>query len=174
MAANYIPLRVLADCNQDSAKRKEKRNFVSVGVGTLVFIPDALGLQADGPTVVAVPGAPALVLGNFDLTCLGYATAEFFTSGTASSYKLVDLRERFYPTRMEPSPAIPPAQTRTPRYLAQVELHHQTQQLLICTINFACSLSIPLSDIIQHGELLDAVMQKSGTRLARRSWRGRF
>src|SRR6266481_2618334 len=100
MAANYIPLRVLADCNQDSAKRKEKRNFVSVGVGTLVFIPGALGLQADGPTVVAVPGGPALVLGNFDPTCLGHATAEFFTSGTPSSYRLVDLPERFEHGRM--------------------------------------------------------------------------
>ena len=37
-----------------------------------------------------MPGPPALLLSNFDLAPPGYATNEFFVSGTASSYKLVD------------------------------------------------------------------------------------
>jgi hypothetical protein len=48
----------------------------------------ASGAPAEGPTVVEVPGQPALLLSNFDLAPLGYRTDEFFVSGTASSYKL--------------------------------------------------------------------------------------
>jgi Alpha/beta hydrolase domain len=48
----------------------------------------ASAAQAAGPTVVAVPGTPALLLSNFDLVPLGYATEEFFVSSTASSFKL--------------------------------------------------------------------------------------
>ncbi|MGA9884433.1 MAG: alpha/beta hydrolase domain-containing protein [Candidatus Acidiferrales bacterium] len=46
------------------------------------------GMHAEGPTVVAVPGPPALQLSGFDLAPLGIATEEFFISGAASSYKL--------------------------------------------------------------------------------------
>lgn len=40
------------------------------------------------PDIVAVPGVPTLLLGNYDLAPLGYQLDEFFVSGTASSYKL--------------------------------------------------------------------------------------
>src|SRR5579862_599645 len=43
--------------------------------------------QAQTPTVTAVPGRPALLLGAFDLSPLGYRSDEFFISGTASSYQ---------------------------------------------------------------------------------------
>jgi len=45
-------------------------------------------VHADGPTAAAMPGPPALQLSGFDLSPLGFATEEFFISGTASSYKL--------------------------------------------------------------------------------------
>ena len=61
---------------------------VRVGLGTLAFCLAAGGAHAAGPTVVAVPGPPALLLCSFDLAPLGYVTDEFFVSGTASSYKL--------------------------------------------------------------------------------------
>ncbi len=38
------------------------------------------------PVATAVPGKPNLLLGNFDIADLGYAAAEFFVSGTATSY----------------------------------------------------------------------------------------
>jgi hypothetical protein len=38
------------------------------------------------PTVTPVPGKPALLLGAFDIGALDYVAAEFFISGTASSY----------------------------------------------------------------------------------------
>ncbi len=38
--------------------------------------------------VSAVPGKPALLLGAFDLSSLGYRSDEFFLSGTAASYHL--------------------------------------------------------------------------------------
>lgn len=38
------------------------------------------------PIVTPVPGRPNLILGNFDPATLGYGAAEFFVSGTASSY----------------------------------------------------------------------------------------
>jgi hypothetical protein len=44
--------------------------------------------RAEAPSVVAVPGKPNLLLGNFDLAPLGYQVEEFFISGTATSYKL--------------------------------------------------------------------------------------
>ena len=61
---------------------------VRVGVSLLAFCLSAGGARAAGPTVVAVPGQPALLLSSFDLAPFGYATDEFFVSGTASSYKL--------------------------------------------------------------------------------------
>src|SRR5689334_3494606 len=46
--------------------------------------------RAQDIKVVAVPGRPALLLGGFDLATLGYATEEFFISGTATSYTLAE------------------------------------------------------------------------------------
>ncbi len=63
------------------------RGCMRGGLGTLAFLLAASGVQAEGPTVVEVPGQPTLLLSNFDLAPLGYGTTEFFVSGTASSYK---------------------------------------------------------------------------------------
>ena len=38
------------------------------------------------PSVTPVPGKPNLLLGAYDIADVGYAAAEFFVSGTASSY----------------------------------------------------------------------------------------
>jgi hypothetical protein len=38
------------------------------------------------PVATAVPDKPNLLLGNFDIADLGYAAAEFFVSGNATSY----------------------------------------------------------------------------------------
>ena len=38
------------------------------------------------PAATAVPGKPNLLLGNFDIADLGYVAAEFFVSGTVTSY----------------------------------------------------------------------------------------
>ncbi len=38
------------------------------------------------PSVMPVPGKPNLLLGAYDIADVGYAAAEFFVSGTASSY----------------------------------------------------------------------------------------
>ena len=65
--------------------------FVSTGVIGLAFLVIASILYAEGPTVTAVPGPPALQLSSFDLAPLGFTTEEFFISGTASSYKLSGL-----------------------------------------------------------------------------------
>jgi Alpha/beta hydrolase domain len=54
----------------------------------LVFLVLAGSADAQSPAVVAVPGPPVLLLGDYDLGPLGYRTDEFFVSGTASSYKL--------------------------------------------------------------------------------------
>ncbi len=64
------------------------RVLLCVGVGMFALSLAANGAPAEGPTVVAVPGPPALLLSSFDLAPLGYAVNEFFVSGTASSYKL--------------------------------------------------------------------------------------
>jgi hypothetical protein len=61
---------------------------VRVWLGTLAVVLISSGAHAQGPTVVAVPGPPVLLLSGFDLVPFGYATAEYFVSGTASSYKL--------------------------------------------------------------------------------------
>lgn len=63
------------------------RRCVHAGLRTLAFFLAVSGVYAEGPTVVEVPGTPALLLSNFDLAPLGYATSEFFVLGTASSYK---------------------------------------------------------------------------------------
>jgi hypothetical protein len=63
-------------------------NMRYVGLSMLALFL-AVGIaRAEGPAVVAVPGAPTLVLSSFDLAPLGYVTEEFFISGTASSYTL--------------------------------------------------------------------------------------
>jgi Alpha/beta hydrolase domain len=41
------------------------------------------------PTVTPVPGKPNLLLGAFDIAELGYSAAEFFVSGSATSYRTV-------------------------------------------------------------------------------------
>ena len=38
------------------------------------------------PSVTPVPGKPNLLLGAYDIADLGYTAAEFFVSGTATSY----------------------------------------------------------------------------------------
>lgn len=48
----------------------------------------APAFAADAPKVTAVPGAPTLRLGAFDLKAKGYVVEEFFLAGTAQSYKL--------------------------------------------------------------------------------------
>lgn len=45
-------------------------------------------MEAQSPNIVAAPGAPTLMLGNYDLAPLGYQVEEFFVSGMACSYKL--------------------------------------------------------------------------------------
>jgi hypothetical protein len=55
------------------------------GLSTLLLLLAVGGAHADSPRVVHIPGQPALVLGSFDLAPAGYATDEFFISGTASS-----------------------------------------------------------------------------------------
>jgi Alpha/beta hydrolase domain len=55
---------------------------------TGAFLIFAGAVQAQSPNIVAVPGTPTLLLGNYDLASLGYRVDEFFLSGTASSYKL--------------------------------------------------------------------------------------
>ena len=63
-------------------------NMTYVTLTTLALFL-AVGIaRAEGPAIVAVPGAPTLVLSSFDLAPLGYVTEEFFISGTASSYTL--------------------------------------------------------------------------------------
>jgi hypothetical protein len=57
-------------------------------VTTLAIVLGGLNAYANEPTVVVVPGKPALLLSGFDLAPLGYVTEEFFVTGTASSYKL--------------------------------------------------------------------------------------
>src|ERR1700722_18669998 len=44
--------------------------------------------EAPIPVVTPMPGRFYLGLGNFDLSTLGYTTAEFFFAGTATSYNL--------------------------------------------------------------------------------------
>ena len=56
----------------------------ALALGTLA----SASARAESPVVVAVPGAPTLLLSAFDLTAHGYTTSEFFVSGTASSYRL--------------------------------------------------------------------------------------
>lgn len=52
-------------------------------------MPDAAGpVQSESPNIIAVPGPPTLMLGNYDLAPLGYQVDEFFVSGAASSFKL--------------------------------------------------------------------------------------
>jgi len=64
--------------------------ILGASVLVLALAPAVLAQTAApvNPTVVAVKGPPALLLSNFDLAPLGYATEEFFFSGTASSYTL--------------------------------------------------------------------------------------
>jgi len=54
-----------------------------ITLATLVTV--ATG-HAQGPKVEAVAGQPTLSFGAYDLAPLGYAVAEFFVSGTATSY----------------------------------------------------------------------------------------
>ncbi len=57
--------------------------FAILAAGLFPSISDS----ATTPETKAVPGRPALVLGQFDLAPLGYAEEEFFFSGIASAYK---------------------------------------------------------------------------------------
>src|ERR1035438_634275 len=57
-------------------------------VGAMTLISIAGATHAQTPTVSAVSGRPALLLGAFDLASLGYRSDEFFLSGTASSYQV--------------------------------------------------------------------------------------
>jgi len=45
-----------------------------------------VSISGDAATLTLVPGKPALLLGAFDITDVGYVAEEFFISGTASSY----------------------------------------------------------------------------------------
>jgi Alpha/beta hydrolase domain len=47
-------------------------------------------MVSDDQVVTPVPGKPALLLGGFDITELGYGAQEFFVSSTASSYVSAD------------------------------------------------------------------------------------
>ena len=58
--------------------------------GALALLSMVTSTGAEEPTAVSVPGQPVLLLGSYDLASLGYATGEFFVSGTASSYKLAE------------------------------------------------------------------------------------
>ncbi len=49
-------------------------------------MPNATG-EAQSPDIVAVSGAPTLLLGDYDLAPLGYRIDEFFVSGIASCYQ---------------------------------------------------------------------------------------
>jgi hypothetical protein len=60
----------------------------SLAIALTMLLATAAGSHADSPKVTSVPGRPLLLLSAFDLAPLGYATEEFFISGTASSYKL--------------------------------------------------------------------------------------
>jgi hypothetical protein len=44
--------------------------------------------NAEAPVVSAMPGAPVLALGTYDLATLGYVVEEFSVQGTAKSFKL--------------------------------------------------------------------------------------
>ena len=59
---------------------------VVLGSVTIVAAMLAGAAQAKAPLVTAVPGAPTLLLGDFDLGKLGYSVQEFFVSGEAASY----------------------------------------------------------------------------------------
>jgi hypothetical protein len=59
-----------------------------IALSVSAILVGASDAHANGPTVVVVPGKPALLLSGFDLAPLGYMTEEFFVMGDASSYKL--------------------------------------------------------------------------------------
>jgi hypothetical protein len=67
-----------------------------VHVGTRVIACSLLGLllgthvTAQEIKVSPVPGRPVLLLSGFDLASFGYATDEFFLSGSATSYSLAE------------------------------------------------------------------------------------
>jgi hypothetical protein len=61
---------------------------VRAGLQALLLITWACAVRAENPSVVPVPGRPALLLSGFDLGPLGFTTEEFFISGTASAYSL--------------------------------------------------------------------------------------
>ena len=44
--------------------------------------------KAEAPVASAMPGAPVLALGTYDLATLGYVVTEFSVQGTAKSFKL--------------------------------------------------------------------------------------
>src|SRR5258706_3438115 len=67
---------------------RPKKIRILSGMLGLFLMADVL--QAENPTVVAVPGQPLLLLSGFDLAPFGYATEEFFVTGTATSYKLAE------------------------------------------------------------------------------------
>jgi hypothetical protein len=82
-----------------------RRNFTALTFAAATAAPAAHA--ADLPKVTAVPGAPALRLGAFDLKAKGYVVEEFFLAGTAQSYRLageptVDGRWRALPAETAP------------------------------------------------------------------------
>lgn len=66
--------------------------IIDTGVRSLIGVLASLAIAAhaysQNTTAELVPGQSALALSPFDLTSLGYATEEFFVSGTAASYTL--------------------------------------------------------------------------------------
>src|SRR5262245_33214079 len=70
-----------------SAMSVARRSLCS-GLGTVMLVLTAGSARAEDPQVTAMSGTPLLLLSGFDLAPFGYATEEFFVSGTATSYKL--------------------------------------------------------------------------------------
>ena len=64
------------------------KGSVRAGLQVLLMITWTFAVCAQNPSVVPVPGRPALLLSAFDLGALGFTTEEFFISGTASAYEL--------------------------------------------------------------------------------------
>ena len=63
------------------------REAVRACLITLVMLVAVATGHAQAPKVEAVAGQPTLSFGAYDLAPLGYAIAEFFVSGTATSYR---------------------------------------------------------------------------------------
>jgi hypothetical protein len=110
--------------------------------------------SGDAATYTPVPGKPALLLGAFDIASVGYVAAEFFISGSASSYSPAG--ELGADGRWSVSPATAAGYTTRIVVLTPADQARFNGTVLVEWLNVSGGIDAPAVWMMAHREMLRA------------------